>query len=86
MKTIFIYDQCCLEPIKYFILNGNYSHLDKIYINEVSDTEEDELKQEELNELLFNSDTGDLKAILLDDFPISEITSDTVVISVGFFP
>ena len=48
MKTIFIYDQCCQEDIKFFILDGDYSHLDKIYINESSDTEEEEQKQLEI--------------------------------------
>jgi len=86
MKTIFIYDQCCQEDIKFFVLDGDYSHLDKIYINESSDTEEEEQKQDELNALLFDPDNGQFKLLLIDSFPIDEINKDNIIITVGFYP
>ena len=88
MRTIFIYDQCCQDDVKFFILDGDYSHLDGIYINAVYDNDNDnekEQKQDELNALLFDNE-GQLKQSLIDSFPVAEINKMDKVITVGFYP
>lgn len=32
-KTVMVYDQVGYEKIKFLVLNGDYSHLDRVYVN-----------------------------------------------------
>lgn len=81
MKTIFIYDQCLIAPISFFVKEGNYSHLDNVYINE-SDNEN---LIDQLNDILFDAE-WEYKIEFLDKFPTEEVEKDTKVIIVGFLP
>ena len=85
MKTIFIYDQCCQEDIKFFVVPGDYSHLNNTYIN-AGDTPEDEEKSDELLSILYSEDMKTIIPQLLDYFPVKEVTQATKVITVGWLP
>ena len=85
MKTIFIYDQCCQEDIKFFIVPGDYSHLNRTYIND-EDTNEDEEKSEELLSILYDIDRKVFLQELLPCFPVKELTPATKVVTVGWLP
>ena len=73
-KTIFIYDQCGQAEVKFFVLEGDYTELDGVYINS---TEGEELIDK------LNSALPDDK-LLLREFPTKEVTENTAVIIVGF--
>jgi len=79
MKTIFIYDQLDAD-IQFFVKEGNYSHLDKLYLNCYTN---DVKLDEELSDMLYD-DNGLILVELLDDFPILE--EAFVVVRVGFIP
>ena len=84
MKTICIYDQCGEEPISFFILDGNFEHLHKVYINQ-GDRENQE---KELDKILYDSD-GFFIPKILKEFPREEFLSNPSgykIIVVGFIP
>jgi hypothetical protein len=81
-RTLFLYNE--FEGlVKFFILEGNYSHLDDVLLNEAVEDAEDIKLQDELNTILFESD-GKLKVTLLDKFPLGENFNH--VVNVGFIP
>jgi hypothetical protein len=83
-KTIVIWDTQ-IDPIQFFILDGDYGHLNECYINSV----ENENGQRELNKLLDYNDEGVPKVSMLDRFPLEEITEangPVRVIVAGFLP
>lgn len=77
MKTIVIWDTCGDNPISFFILEGNYAHLNNVYCN--SFRESDEAYEaynalvDELYSLVFAED-GAFRLEALDTFPIEVIT------------
>lgn len=75
-KTVFIYDE---ELVKFFILEGDYRHLDGVYLNSVQDIK----KQEELDNLIYSENGGE-KVTILEKFPIEEVIHGAYVITVGF--
>ena len=80
-RTIFIYDSCGEEAIKFKVLDGDYSHLDKVYVN-VGDypSLEDEVVA------LFCPD-GSAVEHMLGAFPHEEYApGETAVVVVGFIP
>jgi len=89
MKTIMIYDQLMEQPIKFLVLDGDYSRLNGIYINQWYDDEEKETKEalmDELSDLIYNRETGQEHIEFLDSFPVYAVESDTIVIVAGFLP
>lgn len=83
MKTVFIFDQQGLEPMKFFVVEGDYTHLNNIYIN----SEDDENKIDELYNILYYDEHGKFKVNLLDKFPVEEFNSqEDKVVVVGFLP
>lgn len=82
MNTIFIYDQCGEGPIRFFVLDGDYSHLDGAYVNHF---ELAETVQEELCGILFN-DEGEERHKMSDKFPLAAVQEDTKVVIIGFLP
>jgi hypothetical protein len=91
MKTIFIFDQCD-AGIKFFVLDGDFSHLDKVYINscgldEWTDEQHGELetKMEELTQLLYWPD-GNFKFLTFSEFPVQDVLDGAKVIVAGFLP
>ena len=83
MKTIMIYDQCGVAPIQFFILDGDYSHLDNIFINEAADNTD---LQDELGSLVYD-DNGKTKLKVYKKFPLKTAAKPgTKVIVAGFYP
>ena len=79
MKTVFIYDNP-EENIKFFVKDGDYSHLNITYIQgSPSDALERELAQ-----IMYNSE-GDVIVDLQDSFP-TNLGNQFKVIVVGFLP
>lgn len=86
MKTIMIWDTCGAEPIKFAVLDGDYSYLNETYIGEAANTEESEAKIAGLEALTLDDDNGRFKITFLDSFPVHLVEPDTKVIVAGFFP
>ena len=40
MKTVVIWDTVGMDSIKYFVLDGDFSHLNEVYINAVANSVE----------------------------------------------
>lgn len=80
-RTICIYDQCGESSLSYFVLKGDYSHLDGIYING-----SDEEKEDELHSLLYAKNRVKVKMFttfpydVFEKYPVKEVK----VIVVGF--
>lgn len=96
MKTIMIYDSCGQEPTKFGVFDGDLSRFDKVYLNEWIDDaleghREKEYKQEELHELLFDSDGMDRvewKDSYPQDIVLEQLAVDQhpVIIICGMIP
>ena len=74
MKTIFIFDQCGESAIKFFIKEGDYSHLDDKYIGSCGDDE----FLDELNSIQ--------ELDWLDSFPVDSFEKGDKVVVIGFIP
>lgn len=84
MKTVIIYDQCGQDEIKFYVLDGDYTHLDGIYINNASQSE---ALQDELTNLFYDPDTGQELLTPENSFPYSAISRDhAMIIVAGFLP
>lgn len=81
-KTVLIYDQCGLEPIKFYVLEGDYTHLNHVYIN---GSEDDEAKADELSSLMYGKD-GQVKLKAKKGFPYKAVKAGAAVIVAGFLP
>jgi len=81
MKTVLIFDQCYENPISFRVIDGDYSHLNDIYINHICSPQE---KQDELFNLLYKNEEGDTNDDFLNEFPTDQIDANTKVIVVGY--
>lgn len=81
-KTIVIWDQIGLEDIKFAILDGDFSELDGIYINNLMQEPED---VDRLSDLIYD-DNGREIATFVDKFPVDLVKAGAVVIVAGFLP
>ena len=77
MNTIFIYDQCGTEQIQFFVLDGDYSHLNDFYINS---SDGDDLFDELIAIIDINTDN------MVTVFPLEYVNQESKVIVVGFVP
>lgn len=86
MNTIVIWNVAETIGVKYFLLKGNFSYLDNVYINTCGSREYSALVRE-LDDLVFD-ENGTYKVFLLDKFPIHEILNDnmTKVVCCGILP
>lgn len=88
-KTVVIWDQCGTEPIQFFVVDRDLSHLDHIYVNTYTEkTVEGRKKAKliaELNDLVYDKD-GKVRVAMLDKFPIAAVQDGAVVIVAGFLP
>lgn len=77
-KTIFIYDSCGEEEIKFFVKDGDYSHLDRVYVNAA----DNEKLIDQLIEILESNPK------MLKHFPRKTLIAnpDAKIICVGFIP
>ena len=82
MKTIFIWDSCGDESIKFFIIKGDFSRLNHTYINSI----DKQIEQDELNTLMYNTIEDKPKITMLDEFPVHSLSKGDVVITCGYYP
>lgn len=80
MKTVVIWDTI-EDAIRFFVLNGDFTRLDGVYINQCQDKE----LESELAAIVYDKD-GNEKIKMLGHFPTNEIKKDTAVIACGFLP
>jgi hypothetical protein len=83
-QTVIIWDELNAD-LEYFVLDGDYTHLDRVYINQVTD-EDSEKKADELNELLYNQEDGTFLHKSTQDFPYDAVLNGAKVIVAGFLP
>lgn len=88
MKTLFVYSECDALA-KFFVMDGDYSHLNNTILNAVPNDPQDEKNQKQLMDMLYNPETGDSLVEFQDfinkeDLPSAQ--SDWVVANVGFIP
>ena len=84
MKTIVIWDNCGQSPITFFVVEGDYRHLDGVYINSDDATNE---QLDALNALIYQpNESGDYVHDALDRFPTDQFQPGDVVIVAGFLP
>lgn len=83
-KTVFIYDQCGESDISFFVKDGDYSHMNKTYVNSIR---ADRKIEQELLDMLFD-DSGEhvTDTKFLKDFPTEEVALGALVVIVGFLP
>lgn len=82
MKTIIIWDQCGQDALTFFVVDGDLSHLDKVYIND----NDDEALVDELNNLVFDAE-GQNKFKSYKKFPRkTSMNPATKIIVAGFAP
>jgi hypothetical protein len=89
MKTVVIWDTCGAETIHFFILDGDLSRLNGLYINTYTEkTPEGRKKEKLLNELskLTYDKKGNFLQKLLPAFPVDEVKAGALVIVAGFLP
>lgn len=82
MKTVFIYDQVLQEPLKFLVVEGDYSHLNNCYINSMDCTDD---QSDEINKLIFKEDWSYVEGFL-DTFPTEEVVNGAKVAIIGFLP
>jgi hypothetical protein len=80
MKTLMLWDQV-EDALQYTILAGNYSHLHNVYLNSC----EDEKKEEELNNLIFDA-KGKYKIEFINLEKPTKFPEHDIVIVCGFLP
>jgi hypothetical protein len=81
MKTVIIYDQVFEQPISFYVVEGDVSHLDGVYGNSAANTE---AQENELYAIVFNEDWSQKPA--LDKFPVDVVAQGAKVIVCGFLP
>jgi hypothetical protein len=73
MKTVVIWDMMGQEPIQYFVVTGDWSRFNHLYINTYTDKTP-------------KGESGNMLQTLLSDFPIEEVKDGAQVIVCGFLP
>lgn len=87
MKTVLIYDQVCVKPLSFRVVDGDYRHLDNVYINSADAT--DEQIDEVLALTCYPKDHkkyGYQLADFTSYFPIDAVKDGAHVVIVGFLP
>ncbi|MEI7296645.1 hypothetical protein [Paraburkholderia tropica] len=82
MQTVLIWDECGQNDIRFVVLDGDYSELNGIYVNNSLQEIED---QDRVNDLIYD-DEGLYKVEFLAEFPIEAVKSGAIVIVAGFLP
>jgi hypothetical protein len=81
-KTVVIWDQIGQDDIKFAILDGDYSELDGVYINDAHQEQED---VDRLSDLIYDDNCKEI-ATFVDKFPVDLVKAGAVVIVAGFLP
>lgn len=85
-KTVFIFDSCGERPICFYIKEGDYSHLNGVYVNTYTEDEKEQNKQDEVNLLFYTEDGTEKDIPKVDKFPVERIDGYTKVVVIGFLP
>lgn len=98
MRTIIIFDTVGEEPITFFVVDGDYAHLDRVYINTTQvnfgttdlnlNTGVDKIRAErELYSLIYD-ENGNIRneVVQFSHFPVGAVDATTPVIVAGFYP
>ena len=90
MKTVIIYDQLDAD-VKFVVLDGDYTHLNHVYVNVNQYIEDKKLRkaqklQDEFTNLFFSPDDGKDLQTYLTEFPTQEVLDGAAVIVAGFLP
>lgn len=81
MRTIVIWDDCGIGPIKFFYLMGDYRHLDRVYLN----AQENQALQDELSSIVYVENTREEKVDMTETFPLPLLPDDVVIVA-GVLP
>ncbi|WP_407304013.1 hypothetical protein [Acinetobacter sp.] len=81
-KTIIIYDQCGLMPVEFYVLDGDYRHLNGIYGNH---SKQSKKLTDELCDLFYDEE-GESLLTPVETFPVDEVKNGAFVIVAGFLP
>lgn len=81
-QTVVIWDQVGQDDIKFAILDGDYSELDGLYLNNAHQEQED---LDRLSNLIYDENGKEI-ATFVDKFPIDLVKAGAVVIVAGFLP
>lgn len=80
MKTVIIYNSV-VDPIRFYVVEGDFSHLNNVFVN---DSEGDETLEDALNSLVFDADWNYLPS--MESFPVDAVKEGAIVIVAGFLP
>lgn len=83
MKTVIVWDMCGQENVRFAVLDGDFTHLSGVYIN---DADVDTDKENELSSIFYDEEGQD-KQELREQFPVEVVKSEEcAVITAGFYP
>ena len=90
MKTVLIFDQCEAN-VTFYVLDGDYAHLNRVYINQAVDGTKKvqraaEKLQDELSNLIYHPKTGELLLQSLSELPVEDVIAGAQVIVAGMLP
>ena len=92
-KTVIIWDELQADVI-FFLVDGDHSHLNRVYINTYYDDAEAgviskqafEARIDELNTLIYDQEKGTYLHEELSEFPTDAVLKGARVIVAGFLP
>lgn len=82
MRTVIIWDQCGQEQLLFFVVDGDLSELDGVYLNGCGDEE----KVDKLNSIIYRDDYSSYRNFALTKFPVDAVKNGAKVIVCGFYP
>lgn len=85
MKTVLIYDSCGTDPLRFAVVEGDWSKYQGLYINTWT---KDKKLQKLLEELYTKTWTEDGQCLLdlTEEFPVDAVRSGANVVTIGFLP
>jgi hypothetical protein len=91
-KTVIIWDELNADVV-FFLVEGDHSHLNRVYINTYYDDvvagtiskQAFEARMDELNSLIYEED-GKYRQVELTEFPLDAVLTGARVIVAGFLP
>lgn len=85
LRTVIIFDSIGEEPIKFAVLSGDYTRFDKVYINAVCNTPQEQTVQDEFGSMVYDENGREIMKFY-KVFPYKAMTPNTRVIVAGFLP
>ncbi len=89
MRTVVIWDNCGQEPLQFFVVEGDWSKYDRLYINTYTEKTAEGKKLDrllkELSGFMYGFE-GNMLQSLSKEFPIDEVKAGARVVVCGFLP